>query len=318
MAHTLPPFPNFNLQATDANNIGLEWAKWVERFENFIIACNITSDTRKKALLLHYAGEEVFDIFRSLPDSLPAPSTATSTTAAPDASRAPTSEYAAAKAKLDAHFAPRVNPTFSVYRFRQAQQDVGESLDAFYARLRQLSRHATFPTPISKSKTKSLSLRHHRVCGNTRCFTHSTCQTFSSRDGCSKMWNTMYLRSSGAPKKPYSQYRNRSSAVAASPDKTRNHIHDRTIRCNNITALRRIVATVAAIGHTTEDVHTVQHGAERAEPATRWDTLPSCVARRTSQLFKRSAKPAKTTAQATKNTSLLPKQRPQRARLRKP
>lgn len=144
MAHTLPPFPNFNLQATDANNIGLEWAKWVERFENFIIACNITSDTRKKALLLHYAGEEVFDIFRSLPDSLPAPSTATSTTAAPDASRAPTSEYAAAKAKLDAHFAPRVNPTFSVYRFRQAQQDVGESLDAFYARLRQLSRHCNF------------------------------------------------------------------------------------------------------------------------------------------------------------------------------
>ncbi|EEC08885.1 hypothetical protein IscW_ISCW018665 [Ixodes scapularis] len=55
MAHTLPPFPSFNIQATDANNIGLEWAKWVDRFENFLVAYNITWDVRKKVLLLYYA-----------------------------------------------------------------------------------------------------------------------------------------------------------------------------------------------------------------------------------------------------------------------
>lgn len=60
MAHTLPPFPSFDIQATGANNIGLEWAKWVDRFENFLVAYNITSEARKKALLLHYAGEKVY------------------------------------------------------------------------------------------------------------------------------------------------------------------------------------------------------------------------------------------------------------------
>ncbi|KAM7300023.1 uncharacterized protein ISCGN_020587 [Ixodes scapularis] len=142
MAHTLPPFPSFNVQATDANNIGLEWAKWVDRFENFLVAYNITSDVRKKALLLHYAGEEVHDLYRSLPDDS---SSATVSSTAQGAARTSTSEYDAARAKLDAHFAPRINPTFAIYRFRQAQQNVGESLDAFYARLRQLSRHCNFP-----------------------------------------------------------------------------------------------------------------------------------------------------------------------------
>lgn len=70
MAHTLPPFSSFNIEATDANKIGLEWAKWVGRFENFLAAYNITSDVRKKALLLHYAGKEVHDLYRSLPDDL--------------------------------------------------------------------------------------------------------------------------------------------------------------------------------------------------------------------------------------------------------
>ncbi|CAN7986994.1 unnamed protein product [Ixodes hexagonus] len=142
MAHTLPPFPSFNIQATDANNIGLEWAKWVDRFENFLVAYNITADVRKKALLLHYAGEEVYDLYRSLPDT--SSSTSVSTTAQGAASTA-TSEYNAARAEIDAHFASRINPTFAIYRFRQAQQNAGESLDAFYARLRQLSRHCNFP-----------------------------------------------------------------------------------------------------------------------------------------------------------------------------
>ncbi|XP_049269122.1 uncharacterized protein LOC125757586 [Rhipicephalus sanguineus] len=128
MANALPPFPSFDLRVTDANSIGLEWTKWVERFQNFLVACNITSDTRKKALLLHYVGEEVYDLFQSLPAS----------------TLESTSEYEAAKAKLDAHFAPRINPTFAVYRFRQTKQNVGESLDAFYARLRQLARHCGF------------------------------------------------------------------------------------------------------------------------------------------------------------------------------
>ncbi|XP_072142759.1 uncharacterized protein [Dermacentor andersoni] len=142
MAHTLPPFRSFDLRATDASNTGHEWTKWIERLENFVSACDITVDSRKKALLLHYVGEEVYNIFHSLPDSPTQVATATSTTQTTQSPSMP--EYDAARAKLSAYFAPRVKSTFSIYKFRQAQQNVSEPLDAFYARLRQLSRHCNF------------------------------------------------------------------------------------------------------------------------------------------------------------------------------
>lgn len=65
-------------------------AKWVERFKNVIIACNITADARMKARL-HYAEKEVFDTFQSLPDSLPTLSVITSIAQGLDDSRASTS-----------------------------------------------------------------------------------------------------------------------------------------------------------------------------------------------------------------------------------
>ncbi|XP_075539127.1 uncharacterized protein LOC142573370 [Dermacentor variabilis] len=142
MAHALPPFPSFDLRATDANNIGHEWTKWIERFGKFLLACDVTADARKKALLLHYVGEEVYDIFRFLPDSPRQAATATSTTQTTQSPSAP--EYDAARAKLRAYFAPRVNWTFAIYKFRQAQQNVRETLDAFYAHLQQLSCHCNF------------------------------------------------------------------------------------------------------------------------------------------------------------------------------
>ncbi|KAL1469094.1 hypothetical protein MTO96_004823 [Rhipicephalus appendiculatus] len=55
MEHSMvPAFPFFDARVTDANNVGTEWLKWVKRFENFIVACGITDDARKTALLLPY------------------------------------------------------------------------------------------------------------------------------------------------------------------------------------------------------------------------------------------------------------------------
>lgn len=142
MTNTLPPFPSFSIQATDANNIGLKWAKWVDRFENFLVPYNITSDVCKKAFLLHYAGEEVYNLYRPLPDDS---SSATVSSIAQGAARTSTSEYDATRAKLDANFAQRINLMFAIYRFRQAQQNAGESHNAFYERLWQLSHHCNFP-----------------------------------------------------------------------------------------------------------------------------------------------------------------------------
>ncbi|KAL1474418.1 hypothetical protein MTO96_037984 [Rhipicephalus appendiculatus] len=69
MEHSmLPTFPFFDACATDANNVGTEWLKLVKWFENFIVACGITDDARKTALLLHYVEEDVYDTYCVLPD----------------------------------------------------------------------------------------------------------------------------------------------------------------------------------------------------------------------------------------------------------
>ncbi|CAN7976285.1 unnamed protein product, partial [Ixodes persulcatus] len=64
--------------------------------------------------------------------------------------------YTAARKKLEAYFAPRVITTFEVYRFRQAKQVEGESLDSFYAKLRQLVRHCAFADPDTEIKNPIL------------------------------------------------------------------------------------------------------------------------------------------------------------------
>ena len=43
--------------------------KYIARFRNLVVAADIANPARQKALLLHYAGEEVHDIFETLPDT---------------------------------------------------------------------------------------------------------------------------------------------------------------------------------------------------------------------------------------------------------
>lgn len=135
----LPAFTFFNAHATDANNVGTERLKWVKRFENFIVACGITDDTREMALLLHYVGEDVYDTYCALPDLLAA--AAASAISSTDDT---TPLYIAARRRLNDYFAPRVNTAFKVYNFRQAKQIKNKSLDASYTRLCQLEKHCAF------------------------------------------------------------------------------------------------------------------------------------------------------------------------------
>ena len=54
----------FNVEPQDT--AAVRWERWIARFENLLVAKNITGDNRKKALLLHHAGEEVFDLYFTL------------------------------------------------------------------------------------------------------------------------------------------------------------------------------------------------------------------------------------------------------------
>ena len=67
MATSLPNFERFHIYQ-DNENVGTRWRKWLAKFENLVCALDITSDARKKALLLHYGGEEIYGIYESFSD----------------------------------------------------------------------------------------------------------------------------------------------------------------------------------------------------------------------------------------------------------
>ncbi|XP_064475331.1 uncharacterized protein K02A2.6-like [Ornithodoros turicata] len=128
METLLPPFPPFDPHS-DATSLAQRWIKWQARFDNFLLAANVTDASRKRAMLLHYAGEEVYDIFNTLSNT--------------------GSDYDTAVACLKQHFAPKKNVVYERHVFRLARQNPGETLDQFHVRLRKLSTTCEF-TDVDK------------------------------------------------------------------------------------------------------------------------------------------------------------------------
>ena len=102
-----------------------------------MIGLNIKDDLkRKRALLLHYTGEEINDIFETLPDT------------------GEENNYQAAIDAQNAHFAPTANSEFSIYCFRQAKQQPNGTLDTFHTRLQQLAMPCSFTDNDKEVKTQ--------------------------------------------------------------------------------------------------------------------------------------------------------------------
>ena len=96
---TLPVFPSFDFEV-DKSTAGSRWEKWCAHLENLLTGLYITDDDRKRALLLHYAGERVSDIY--------------------DAEKKETgTDYAATKKVLNDYFSPKINEQMEIYKFRQ-------------------------------------------------------------------------------------------------------------------------------------------------------------------------------------------------------
>ena len=108
---SIQPLPEFNPDSTVGESLGARWNIWMEDFEMFIPASGITDPKRKRALLLYQAGQRVREIFRQIPDTGTA------------------DDYETVKIKLKAHFEPQQNRRYAVYRFRQATQEVNETLE---------------------------------------------------------------------------------------------------------------------------------------------------------------------------------------------
>ena len=110
-------------------------------------ALNTTDDTRRKALILHYGGERVFEIFETLDSNARVVTPATATTAAVNETC-----YEAARRALSDHFTPRVNTDFEMFTFRKSRQKDGESFEAFHTRLQRLAKIVVSPKKTEKSR----------------------------------------------------------------------------------------------------------------------------------------------------------------------
>ncbi|XP_028406801.1 uncharacterized protein LOC114529243 [Dendronephthya gigantea] len=131
---SLPDFPPFDVHID--GNIGPRWKKYLARFEQLLIATNITEAKQQHALLLHYAGPAVDEIFDTLPD---------------------TGEDKDCKKAIDAlntYFIPQANTAFEEYNFRQAKQQQGEIIDAYHTRLRRLAQTCDFTNVDKEVKTQ--------------------------------------------------------------------------------------------------------------------------------------------------------------------
>ena len=114
MAQGLPVFPNFSVREHAVDTL---WKKWCARLENYFVGLDMKGDKRKRALILHFTGEEVNEIFDTLPNI--------------------SDDYATALDKLDGYFASKKCTEFEIYEFRQAKQKTSEKIYTYHTRLRK-------------------------------------------------------------------------------------------------------------------------------------------------------------------------------------
>ena len=132
MASILPNFDPFDIHADGA--VAQRWRKWIKRLQNLFVAANIKDKKRQRALLLNYAGEEVCEIFETIPDS--------------------GDDFDKAKEKLDEYFDLKKNIEYEIYTFRQAKQNSGESMNSYHSRLLQLASTCEFADTDKEIKSQ--------------------------------------------------------------------------------------------------------------------------------------------------------------------
>ena len=74
---------------------------------------DVKEESRKRALLLHYSGEEVYDLFDTLPDT------------------DKDNNYKEACKALTRYFMPKKNVSFEIFKFRNLKQQSHETVDEF-------------------------------------------------------------------------------------------------------------------------------------------------------------------------------------------
>ena len=131
---SLPTFPPFDAHAD--GNTGQCWKKWLSRFERLLVAMNIEEKKQQRAMLLHFAGPAVDEIFETLPDTGEA------------------KDYDKAVEALNTYFIPQVNTAYEEYNFRETKQRDNETLGTYHTRLRHLSQNCSFADVVKEIKNQ--------------------------------------------------------------------------------------------------------------------------------------------------------------------
>lgn len=120
---------------SDPATLGRRWKRWLNAFELYADGKGLIIEEdkddnkqRRRALLLHFAGPDVQDIFSTLPDTGTA------------------KEYDKAVAALNNYFVPKVNTAYARHLFRQITQNTGEKTQQFVTRLRQAAKDCGYGT----------------------------------------------------------------------------------------------------------------------------------------------------------------------------
>lgn len=119
---------------TDPATLGPRWTRWLTSFELYadgkglIMNNDATAEVkqRRRALLLHLAGQDVQDVFSTLPGT------------------GEVTDYAAAVDALNTSFVPQVNAAYARQTFHKVCQKQGETVQQFCTRLRQAAKDCDF------------------------------------------------------------------------------------------------------------------------------------------------------------------------------
>ena len=104
---------------SDPTTLSLRWKEWLRRYERFLVAMDVKDDTRKRALLLYAAGNEVEKVFATFSDV------------------GEDKDCKKAVEKLNEYFSPKKNVLFETHKFRQLKQVTEETIDQYCTRHRQ-------------------------------------------------------------------------------------------------------------------------------------------------------------------------------------
>ena len=132
-AGNLQPMPPFDPKM-DVSAVAQRRKQWLKRFQRYLLAMDIKSKARQRAMLLYAAGPEVEAIFDTLPDT------------------GQGDDFKTAGEKLTEYSSRSKNVPFEVYKFRQAKLQEHETLDACYTRLCTLAKTCEFAVTVTELK----------------------------------------------------------------------------------------------------------------------------------------------------------------------